>query len=232
MGPKFVEATVSVRVPLRLLAAGAKDGPGSAPVLIGMHGYGLDADSLLPVLLRVAPPGFLVVSLEGPETALLEGTNTSHPRRGFHWGVSPRPDDNRAVHRACVAAAVAWAKAHGGDAGRVLLFGFSQPCSFNYRLALDPPGGVPFRAIAAICGGIPGEWTSNEPGTTASGGTDVLHVSTRSDEFYSLEKIAPYRERLASRFRSATHSLYDGGHRVPSAASDEVRAFLAARAGE
>ncbi len=229
MALKPLETTLSVRVPLRLLSAGTTEGAGSAPILIGLHGYGQDADSLLPILLRVAPPGFLVVSLEGPESAYLEGASTSAPRRGFHWGVSTRPDDNRAVHRACVAEAITWARAHGGDPERVFLLGFSQPCSFNYRLALAPPHGVPFRAIAAICGGIPGEWKANGPGTGASRETDVLHVSTRKDDIYTLGKTAHYRERLAARFRSATHSLYDGGHRVPSAAAGEVRAFFAAR---
>jgi predicted esterase len=225
MDPKFVETTLFIRIPVRLLTAGAAKSRGSAvPILIGMHGYGQDADSLLPVLLRVAPPGSLVLSLEGPESAYLEGTDVSGARRGFHWGVSTRPEDNRAVHRACVAEAISWAGAHGGDPERVLLFGFSQPCSFNYRLALAPPHGAPFR------GGIPGEWKSNDPGTGASRETDVLHVSTREDEIYSPDKIAHYRERLASRFRSAAHSLYDGGHRVPSASADEVRAFLAAHA--
>lgn len=227
MDPKPLETTLSVHVPLRLLSRGATEGPGSAPILIGLHGYGQDADSLLPILLQVAPPGFLVLSLEGPESAYLESTIASAPRRGFHWGASTRPDDNRAVHRACVAEAITWARAHGGDPERVLLLGFSQPCSFNYRLALAPPHGVPFRAIAAICGGIPGEWKSNDPGTGASRETDVLHVSTRDDDIYTVQKIAPYRERLAVRFRSATHSLYDGGHRVPSAAANEVRDFLA-----
>lgn len=230
MDPKPLETTLFVRVPVRLLSAGATGATGPAPILIGMHGYGQDADSLLPILLQVAPPAFLVLSLEGPESAYLEGTNTSVPRRGFHWGVSTRSDDNRAVHRACVAEAITWARAHGGDPERVLLFGFSQPCSFNYRLALTPPHGVPFRAIAAICGGIPGEWKSNDPDTGASRETDVLHVSTREDDVYSLDKIVHYRERLAARFRTATHSLYDGGHRVPSAAAGEVRAFFAAHA--
>ena len=220
-----IEAILSVEVPLRLLAR-KPEGAGPSPVLIGMHGYGQDADSLLPVLVQVAPPGFLVLSLEGPESAYLEGANTAVPKRGFHWGASTRPDDNRAVHRASVAEAIAWAGAHGGDPARVVLFGFSQPCSFNYRLALAPPHGVPFRAIAAICGGIPGEWKTNDPGTTASRETDVLHVSTREDEIYSLEKVAPYRERLASRFCSAAHLLFDGGHRVPSASLADLRTFL------
>jgi predicted esterase len=230
MPPKPVETVLSIPIPLRLFAAGMTETPKSAPILIGMHGYGLDAESLFPALLRVSPPGALVVSLQGPESALLKGTDTSDPRRGFHWGVASNPEDNRAVHRASLAEAIAWAAAHGGDPVRVLLFGFSQPCSFNYRLALDPPHGVPFRAIAAICGGIPGEWTMNEPGSATSRETDVLHVSARTDQFYSLERIATFQERLAARFKSATHSLYDGGHRIPSAATDEVRAFLAARA--
>ena len=231
MDAKPVETILHIRIPLRLLAAGEAERRGpAAPILIGMHGYGQDADSLLPILLRVAPPGSLVLSLEGPESAYLEGTEVSGARRGFHWGVSTRAEDNRAVHRACVAEAISWATAHGGDPERVSLFGFSQPCSFNYRLALAPPHGVPFRAIAAICGGIPGEWRSNDPGTGASRETDVLHVSTREDEIYPLEKVAAYRERLASRFRSAVHSLYEGGHRVPSASAGEVRAFLTAHA--
>ena len=226
--PREIEAILSVAVPLRLLAAGEVAGPGPAPVLIGMHGYGQDADSLLPVLRGVAPKGALVLSLEGPESAYLEGTEASHPKRGFHWGVSTRPEDNRAVHRSSVAEAISWAGAHGGDPKRVLLFGFSQPCSFNYRLALDPPHGVPFRAIVGVCGGVPGEWNAKDPGTAASRETHVLHVSTREDEIYTLDKVSLYRERLASRFRSAAHSLYDGGHRIPSASFGEVRAFLEA----
>src|ERR1019366_8368833 len=62
MAPKHLETTLSVGVPLRLLAAGATEGPGPAPILIGMHGYGQDAESLLPIL-HVAPPGSLVLSL-------------------------------------------------------------------------------------------------------------------------------------------------------------------------
>ncbi len=195
-----------------------------------MHGYGQDADSLLPVLVQVAPPGFPRSLAGRARVGVSRGRETAVPKRGFHWGVSTRPDDNRAVHRACVAEAISWAGAHGGDPARVFLFGFSQPCSFNYRLALAPTRGVPFRAIAAICGGIPGEWKANDPGTPASRETDVLHISTREDEIYSLDKVAHYRARLTSRFRSAVHSLYEGGHRVPSAAFPEVRAFFEAHA--
>ena len=53
-----IEAFLSVEVPLRLLARRPEGGAGPAPVLLGMHGYGMDAESLLAVLGKVAPPSF------------------------------------------------------------------------------------------------------------------------------------------------------------------------------
>jgi predicted esterase len=221
-----VEALLSVEVPLRLLAQRPEGGGRSAPVLLGMHGYGMDAEALLAVLAKVAPPSFLVLSLQGPHSALLSGLDDPEPKRGFHWGVSPRAEDNRLVHRRAVVAALAWASANGGDRARTVLAGFSQPCSFNYRLAAAPPDGLPFSAVLAFCGGVPGEWTGPGEPTASSGATDVLHVSTNHDPYYPAPRIAPYREILATRFRSATHLLFDGGHRVPSASFADAMAFL------
>ena len=84
-----------------------------------------------------------------------------------------------------------------------MLAGFSQPCSFNYRLAAAPPDGLPFSAVLAFCGGVPGEWTGPGEPTAASAAADVLHVSTNHDPYYPESRIAPYAEILASRFRSA-----------------------------
>ncbi len=225
-----VEAFLSVEVPLRLLARHPEDGVGPAPILLGMHGYGMDAESFLAVLAKAAPPEFLVVSLQGPHSTLTTGVDDPGTKRGFHWGVSPRAEDNRLVHRRAVVAALAWATGNGGDRSRTVLAGFSQPCSFNYRLAADPPDGLPFSAVLAFCGGVPGEWTGPGEPTAASGAADVLHVSTNHDPYYPPDRIAPYREILASRFRTASHLLYDGSHRVPSASLPDVRAFLEARA--
>lgn len=229
--PLEVEAFLTVEVPLRLLARRPEGGADRAPVLLGMHGYGMDAESFLAVLVRAAPPGFLVVSLQGPHSTFVSGVDDPEMKRGFHWGVSARAEDNRLVHRRAVAATFAWAAANGGDPGRAILAGFSQPCSFNYRLAADPPEGLTFSAVLAFCGGPPGEWTGPGEPTAASAAVDVLHVSTNQDPYYPASRIAPYREILASRFRSAEHRVYDGGHRVPSASLPDVRAFLEAHGG-
>jgi predicted esterase len=223
-----VEAFLSVEVPLRVLARRPEAGVRPAPVLLGMHGYGMDAGSFLAVLAKAAPPAFLVLSLQGPHSTLVTGVDDPETKRGFHWGVSPRAEDNRLVHRRAVAAALAWAAANGGDRGRTVLAGFSQPCSFNYRLAADPADGVAFAGVLAFCGGVPGEWTGPGEPTAASAATDVLHVSTNQDPYYPESRIAPYAEILASRFRSVAHRRYDGRHHVPSRSFADVRAFLEA----
>jgi predicted esterase len=228
--PQQVEAFLSVEVPLRLLARRPEEGAGPAPVLLGMHGYGMDAESFLAVLAKAAPAGFLVVSLQGPHSTFVSGVDDPEMKRGFHWGVSPRAEDNRLVHRRAVVAALEWAAANGGDRGRAILAGFSQPCSFNYRLAADPPEGLSFPAVLAFCGGPPGEWTAPGAPTAASALVDVLHVSTNHDPYYPESRIAPYAQILASRFRSAAHRRYEGRHHVPSASFADVRAFLEAHA--
>ncbi len=183
---------------------------------------------MLGLAKRFAPGTFLIVSIQGPQSAYAPDSTPEQPKVGFHYGVSREAEDNRAVHRAAVAAAIEWASGQGGDAGRISLAGFSHSCSLNYRLALAPPHGVPFRAVVAICGGTPGEWKSAEtPGTSFSKATPVLHVSTRQDEWYPLEKVVPYKSRLERRFASVEHLLFDGGHRAPSASFDAIRVFLA-----
>ncbi len=162
-GPQsFVEASVPVQVPLRLLAD-LPEGPGPFPVLLGLHGYAMRAKPFLGLMRQLAPEGFLLVSMQGLHSAFVPGAELSAAgERGYHWGVSETPADNQTGHRACLAAAIAWAVERGGDAGRVSLCGFSQPCAHNYRASLDPPHGTPFRALIGLCGGLPGEWVEGD----------------------------------------------------------------------
>lgn len=219
---------LSIPVPLRLFSAPpAEPHEGKAPLLLVTHGYAMDALAMLGLAKRFAPPSFLIVSIRGPQSAYAVGASSGEFRTGFHFGVSPDAEDNRAVHRAAVAAAIEWAGGNGGDASRVSLIGFSHSCSFNYRLALNPPNGFPFRAIVGLCGGVPGEWKDpGAPGTATSKSTPVLHVSTNEDEWYPPEKVASYRARLEARFACAEHLHFEGGHRVPSAAFPAIREFL------
>ncbi len=223
------EATLSISVPLHLFAdPPASPGPGLPPVVLGLHGYAMSAPPLLALMRRFVPDRFLLVALEGPFSTISPGEDLGAVKQtGYHWGASPRHDETRAVHRRSVAAAIEWAAAEGGDPDGVVLLGFSQPCALNYRLALDPPGGRPFRAVAALCGGVPGDWTADDaPGEGLPSATPVLHLSTRQDPYYPLERVAAFRSRLLPRFASVEHLLVDGGHRVPSEAFSALREFV------
>jgi predicted esterase len=232
MSEKPVPTVVSIPVPLRLFAAPpAKGDREKAPVLLALHGYAMDALQMLGLAKRFAPRSFLIVSIRGPQSAYAPGASEEEHKVGFHFGVSPDVEDNRSVHRAAVAAAIEWAAGRGGDPARVSLVGFSHSCSFNYRLALEPPHGAPFRAVVGLCGGVPGEWKGDGgTGTAFSKATPVLHVSTRQDEWYPPEKVASFKGRLERRFASVEHLHFDGGHRAPSASFDEIRAFLSRHA--
>ena len=227
----YVEDAVPVQVPLRILAE-VPEGPGPFPILLGLHGYAMRAKPFLGLMRQFAPEGFLLVALQGPHSAFVPGAELSAAgERGYHWGVSDTPADNQAGHRACLAAATGWAVERGGDPARVSLCGFSQPCAHNYRAALDPPHGRPFRALVALCGALPGDWVDGDAvptGTPASRGAAVLHVSTTSDQYFPAERIAGYAAMLSARFRVVRHARYEGTHRAPSAAFPEIRSFLAA----
>ena len=123
-----IEAFLTVEVPLRILAR-KPEGGSPAPVLLGLHGYGMDAESLLAVLAKTAPPSFLVLSLQGPHSTLVTGVDDPETKRGFHWGVSPRAEDNRLVHRRAVVAALEWAARNGGHRARTTLPGLSPTVS-------------------------------------------------------------------------------------------------------
>jgi predicted esterase len=224
------EAILSVPVPLHIYSEEpSSPGDGPFPAVVGLHGYAMSAPPLLGLMRRFVPKPFLTISLEGPFSAISRGEDLGSVKQtGYHWGASPRHEESRAVHRDSVKAAVEWAVSRGADPGRIVLLGFSQPCALNYRLALDPPHGRPFASVVALCGGVPGDWTADDAGagTPASLATPVLHLSTRQDPYYPLEKVAAFRPRLLPRFASVEHVLVDGGHRVPSESFEALTSFL------
>lgn len=151
--------TTSIEVPLQLFPR-LPGAAGPFPLLVGLHGYGMHAATLFPLLARMAPDGWGVIAVEGPQSAFLPGEALGAAgARGFHWGVSPRHEDNQAVHRASVAAAIAWGIARGADPSRISLLGFSQPCLQlppRARPAPRPPVPGPRRPLRRPARGMDG----------------------------------------------------------------------------
>src|SRR5438093_38525 len=102
------------------------------PVLIALHGYGADDVDLLPIAEQL-DPRFLIISLRAPIT--LEGG-------GYAWyhlsqtaqGLIP---DDLSRHESEDAIAHTMGpiiEKEGGDAGNVILMGFSQGAAIGYSL--------------------------------------------------------------------------------------------------
>jgi predicted esterase len=93
--------------------------------------------------------------------------------------------------------------------------------ALNYRLASTYPDAI--RGVIAICGGLPGDWdTSAYQPIRAS----VLHIASREDEYYPLDKTEAYPETLRRHAADVEFQLTDGGHRMPGSASGVVMPWL------
>jgi phospholipase/carboxylesterase len=114
-----------------------------------------------------------------------------------------------------------------GDRKAIFLIGFSQSCALNYRFAFTFPDRL--RGVIGICGGLPGDWETSEiyKPTDAA----VLHLAGMRDEFYPPARVADYDERLNLRAREVAFSSYDAGHEIVPQMRDDVRQWLAERAG-
>ena len=202
-------------------------GPGPAPLLVALHGYGGNKGRMMREARLHAPEGFAVASLQGPHQHLKEPREPGGPLRyGFGWLTNFRPEESVALHqRALLDLAGALVARGVALRERVFLLGFSQSCALNYRFAFTRREAL--RGVVGVCGGLPGDWeTGAAYGETRAA---VLHLSGTRDEFYPPERVAAYAERLRLRARDVEARAYDAGHEFAPEMRSDVRAWLAAR---
>lgn len=196
------------------------------PLLVCLHGYGQSKRASLAFGQRVRHGG--------PVAAL--GAPHPHHRRtadglrvGFSWvGASEpglyEPDEDLANHHGFVRHAVERAYAEGlADAPRAFLFGFSQAVSLNYRFAAAYPEWV--RGVIAVAGATPSSWEASAPRLRVP----VLHIAPKEDEAYPSGRAASFRAHLEAAAEDLTWLEPPGGHRVPSACYEPMRAWLSSR---
>jgi predicted esterase len=97
------------------------------------------------------------------------------------------------------------------DPSKVFLLGFSQAVGINFRFAFTHPDLI--RGVIAICGGIPGDWESNEKYESSK--IDVLYIAAERDEYYTPERMRQNAEALKRRAGSVELQFFDAGHEVP-----------------
>jgi phospholipase/carboxylesterase len=108
------------------------------------------------------------------------------------------------------------------DPAQIFLLGFSQSCALNYRFAFTYPERL--RGVIGICGGIPGDWETND--SYQGSKLDVFHLAGTRDEFYTPERVRDYESQLSSRARRVTFKSYDAAHEIVPQMREDVRQWL------
>lgn len=194
------------------------------PLLVALHGYQGNKDSMMRVARQIAGGAMVVVSLQGPYQFLRRfGTNPKNFRVGFGWGTMFKMEESIQLHHHDLETTIGMAvRKFGADPRRVFLLAFSQACSLNYRYVFTHPRAI--RGAIGVCGGVPGDWTESVLYQPAA--THVLHIAARQDPWYSREKNLEFRRQLAQRAATLDFRLYNSPHKFPRTSIPRIRQWI------
>ena len=194
------------------------------PLLVALHGYEGNKESMMHVAKRIAGNDMAVVSLQGPYQFFRRfGRNPQNFRVGFGWGTTYKMEDSIQLHHRDLETTIQQAvRKHHADPQRIFLLAFSQACSLNYRYVFTHPRAI--RGAVSVCGGVPGDWNDNPHYRSAA--THVLHIAARQDEWYSREKNVEFRRQLGQRAATLDFRFYDSPHRFPRNSIPHIRRWI------
>jgi predicted esterase len=198
------------------------------PLLIALHGYQGDKESMMRVARSIADGKMVVIALQGHNQFFINyGTNDlTDPktyRVGFGWGTSWRMAESVELHHETIRELIQVAvRKYHADPRRVFLLAFSQACAYNYRFVFSHPRQI--RGAIGVCGGIPGDWDENPRYHPAR--THVLHIAATNDEWFPRERNLQFRRKLAQRAASLDFRFYRSPHRFPRNAIPHIRRWI------
>lgn len=198
---------------------------GRAPVLIALHGYGANKRQMMREARVMAPPNFAIASLQGFHQHMKKPKEPGGPLRfGFGWLTNFHPEDSVAVHHQALLDLMQALAGEGvADPERIFLLGFSQTCALNYKFAFTHPDLL--RGVVGICGGIPGDWETNENYQPTK--APIFHLAGARDEFYPPARVSDYERKLRLRAGDVEFRSYDATHEIVPAMREDVRTWLA-----
>jgi len=221
MPSEILDTTISVPLECHYLLRIPEAVPALPLVAITLHGYGSDPESMLRLTSALLGPEIVIASIQAPNQQYLNMPPNRDDRIGYNWGTPRHFPAAVALHHAILAKVIAEVRARfSTPAGRIVLVGFSQPVSMNYRFAGTHVGQV--GGIIGLCGGVPGDW---ETGGYHPFATPILHIARSEDEAYPAEKAATFAERLRKHASDVEFHMIPGQHRFPSKAGSIVESW-------
>jgi len=198
------------------------EGPRPSPgLIIALHGYGMDAPTMLGLTARLAGRNRAIVALEAPNAFLLD-KDPYNAKTGYNWGTAETGEFHVSWHHSAIRETIARVGPSAGATGEnTLLVGFSQPVGLNYRFVSSHPGAV--RGVLGICGGLPRNW---DDGPDESVPSAILHLGRDQDEYYPQDAALKFEPRLRRRAPDTEFHMLPGPHRFPGKAGPVVHAWL------
>lgn len=202
-----------------------EDGDGPAPLLIAVHGYAAHKRYMMREAKLVAPAGFAIVSVQGPNRFFYEGKDGNY-KTLFGWLTDYKPEESVEIHQRAILDIIERLSSDGTvDKDRVYLYGFSQSCALNFRFAFTHTDVL--SGVIGVCGGIPSDLDTNE--VYAPTDADVLYLYSTRDEFYPLDKFLGFSNRLEEYLENYRSREYDAAHEISDDMRADIRGWLAER---
>jgi predicted esterase len=196
----------------------------SAPLLITIHGYGMNKRYMMREARQIAPDGFVIASLQGPHQHFQRTGDTY--KIGFAWLTDYKTDEYIRLHQKFILDVVDKLTQDGViDPTQIYLFGFSQSSALNFRFALTHPDFL--KGVVAVCGAVPSDLDSNPAYKTFDAKTFYLYST--DDEFYPIEKFREFDAKLSNRLPNYRSKQCEAKHEITDEMREDIREFLAAR---
>jgi predicted esterase len=208
-------------VTCRYLLAAPEVIPAEPAIMLTLHGYGSNPETMMRLTTLTVDSNVVVASLQAPN----QHYTGDGPRSGvasYNWGIRQHHADSVRLHHDMVLRTLAELQARFGvGPRRCFLMAFSQAVGLNFRFLGTHPDAV--AGVVAICGGVPKDW--EEP-KYRDFSTPILQIARSEDEFFPEETAAGFAERLRQHASDVEFHMIPGQHRYPSNARDFVRPWM------
>jgi predicted esterase len=192
-------------------------------IVLALHGYGSNPDAMLRLTTPLVGEQHIVAAMQAPNQHHANpGLPNAESVPAYNWGIRPHWQSSISLHHDMVRKTLAALRERfRAGSKRCLLVGFSQPVGLNYRFIATHPEEV--GGVIGICGGVPRDWEEDKYQPVQAA---VLHISRDEDEFYPLDAVSNFAERLRRRARDVEFHLLPGQHRFPSKAGVIVKPWM------
>jgi len=196
---------------------------GKYPLLIALHGYEGNKESMMALAKKINKEDWLIASLQGPYQFLIRPKDGEQETGvGFGWVTRYKSQESVALHHRAIFDLIGDVSAdYRVDERNIFLLGFSQAVGLNYRFVFTYPDVI--RGVVAVCGGIPGDFQEKPYYNTK---TEILHIAAEMDQYYPLERSRGFKEALQRRAERVDFKTYPVGHVFPRESLGYIREWI------